>query len=243
VNRRVIVTGAARGIGAAISEAFVAQDDEVVAFDLSEPQDPLEGVQYVQVDVGDPAAVSDAFARHDRVDVLVNNAGIQRVGLVGQQPEEEWLSVIRTNLVGCYLCAARAVQRMPSGGVIVSISSTAAFVGLPGRSAYSAAKAGVLGLSRTMAVEFARRGIRVNAVCPGFTRTAFVQQGIDDGSLNLEWMMRRVPWGRMAEPTEIADAVCYLASDKAAYVTGQALVVDGGWTIQGISDAPDWLSS
>lgn len=239
----MIVTGGARGIGAAIAAAFAAQGDDVAALDLSEPQDPPAGVSYVQADVSDPAAVAEAFDLEQRVDVLVNNAGIQRVGLVGQQPVEEWLSVIRTNLIGYYLCAAQAVARMPSGGAIVSISSTAAFVGLPGRSAYSAAKAGVLGLTRTMAVELASRQIRVNAVCPGFTRTAFVQQGIDDGSLNLEWMMRRVPWGRMAEPSEIADAVCYLASEKGSYITGQALVVDGGWTVQGISDAPNWLSS
>lgn len=243
MSRRVLITGAARGIGAAIAAGFLAQEDEVVSLDLSEPREPLPGVTYLQLDVGDPASVADAFAAQDRVDVLVNNAGIQRVGLVGQQPAEEWLSVIRTNLIGYYLCASQAVQRMTDGGAIVSISSTAAFVGLPGRSAYSAAKAGVLGLTRTMAVELAGRGIRVNAVCPGFTRTAFVQQGIDDGSLNLEWMMRRVPWGRMAEPSEIADAVCFLASDKATYITGQAIVVDGGWTVQGISDAPDWLSS
>lgn len=243
MTRRVIVTGGARGIGAAVAAAFVAEGDDVVAFDLAEPQDPLPGVSYRQADVSDPAGVAEVFADEERVDILVNNAGIQRVGLVGQQPAEEWLSVIRTNLVGAYLCAAQAIPRMPCGGAIISIASTAAFVGLPGRSAYSAAKAGLLGLTRTMAVELAGREVRVNAVCPGFTRTAFVQQGIDDGSLNLEWMMRRVPWGRMAEPSEIANAVCYLASDKGAYITGQALVVDGGWTIQGISDAPSWLSS
>lgn len=242
MSRRVVITGAARGIGAAIAAEFVAHDHDVVAFDLSDPAEPQEGVSYRRVDVSDPASVADAFAAFEHLDVLVNNAGIQRVGLVGQQPVEEWLSVISTNLIGYYLCASQAVPRMPRGGAVVSIASTAAFVGLPGRSAYSAAKAGVLGLSRTMAVELAGREIRVNAVCPGFTRTAFVQQGIDDGSLNLEWMMRRVPWGRMAEPTEIADAVYFLCSEKAAYVTGQALIVDGGWTIQGISDAPEWLS-
>lgn len=239
----MVITGAARGIGAAIAAGFLAGDDEVVSLDVSEPEEPLPGVSYQRVDVSDAAGVAEAFAEQERVDVLVNNAGIQRVGLVGQQPAEEWLSVIGTNLIGYYLCAAQAVQRMPRGGAIVSISSAAAFIGLPGRSAYSTAKAGVLGLTRTMAVEVASRGIRVNAVCPGFTRTAFVQQGIDDGSLNLEWMMRRVPWGRMAEPAEIADAVCFLASEKAAYITGQAIVVDGGWTVQGISDAPEWLSS
>jgi NAD(P)-dependent dehydrogenase (short-subunit alcohol dehydrogenase family) len=132
---------------------------------------------------------------------------------------------------------------MPEGGAIVSIASTAAFVGMPGRAAYSTAKAGILGMTRVMAVELAPRKVKVNAVCPGFTRTAFVQQGIDDGSLDLDWMMQRVPYRRMAEPGEIAQAVDFLAGERAAYVTGQALVVDGGWTIQVIGEAPDWLAS
>lgn len=239
----MVVTGAARGIGAAIAGAFAAQGDDVVALDLLAPDEPLDGVRYVSCDVSDPASVAEAFAPLEHVDVLVNNAGIQRVGLVGRQAQEEWLKVVATNLGGPYLCAANAVPRMSQGGAIVSIASTAALVGLPGRSAYSAAKAGVLALTRTLGVELAKRGIRVNAVCPGFTRTAFVQQGIDDGSLDLDWMMQRVPFGRMAEASEIADAVCYLASEKASYVTGQALVVDGGWTVQGIGEAPDWLSA
>jgi NAD(P)-dependent dehydrogenase (short-subunit alcohol dehydrogenase family) len=243
VSRRVVVTGGARGIGAAIAEAFRTQGEAVLALDRDVPAEPLAGVRYGTVDVSDPGSVEAAFAEIDRVDVLVNNAGIQRVGLVGRQPAEEWLSVVATNLSGAYLCSAQAIPRMPDGGAIVSIASAAAFVGLPGRSAYSAAKAGLLGLTRTMGVELAPRRIRVNAVCPGFTRTAFIQQGIEDGSLDLGWMMQRVPYGRMAEPREIADAVCYLAGEQASYVTGQALVVDGGWTVQGIGAAPEWLST
>jgi NAD(P)-dependent dehydrogenase (short-subunit alcohol dehydrogenase family) len=243
VSRLVVVTGAARGIGAAIASEFASHGDEVVSLDVAEPVPTVDSVRHIRADVSDPASVAGAFEDLDRVDVLVNNAGIQRVGLVGQQAAEEWLKVIATNLAGPYLCSAQAIPRMQRGASIVSIASTAAFVGLPGRSAYSAAKAGILGLTRTMGVELAKRGIRVNAVCPGFTRTAFVQQGIDDGSLDLEWMLQRVPFGRMAEPPEIADAVWFLASDRAAYITGQALVVDGGWTVQGISQAPDWLSS
>lgn len=241
--RVVVVTGAANGIGAAVARVFSDAGDQVVGFDRAAAEMPLEGVRYVSVDVGDSASVAAGFADLDRVDVLVNNAGIQRVGLVGRQPLQEWEAVIATNLNGPYYCSAQAVPRMPQGGAIVSIASTAAFVGMPGRGAYSTAKAGILGLTRVMAVELAPRGVRVNAVCPGFTRTAFVQQGIDDGSLDLDWMMQRVPFRRMAEPEEIADAVAYLAGGQASYVTGQALVVDGGWTVQGINDAPDWLSS
>jgi NAD(P)-dependent dehydrogenase (short-subunit alcohol dehydrogenase family) len=241
--RVVVVTGAANGIGAAVAASFASAGDEVVGFDLAEPEQPHAGVRYERVNVSDPDAVAAGFAGLARVDVLVNNAGIQRVGLVGRQPLQEWQAVIATNLNGPYYCGAEAVRRMPEGGAIVSIASTAAFVGMPGRAAYSTAKAGILGMTRVMAVELAPRRVKVNAVCPGFTRTAFVQQGIDDGSLDLDWMMQRVPYRRMAEPEEIADAVAFLAGERASYVTGQALVVDGGWTVQGINEAPDWLAS
>lgn len=243
MSRLVVITGAARGIGAAIAGAFATNGDAVVGLDRAAPEEPLAGVRYVAADVGDPEAVARAFADLDRVDVLVNNAAIQRVGLVGRQPIDEWLSVIRTNLTGPYLCCANAVPLMERGGAIVSIASAAALVGLPGRGAYSAAKAGILALTRTLAVELAERGVRVNAVCPGFTRTAFIQQGIDDGSLDLDWMMQRVPLDRMAEPAEIAEAVSFLAGHRSSYTTGQALVVDGGWTVQGIGQAPGWLSA
>jgi len=115
------------------------------------------------------------------------------------------------------------------------------FIALPGRSAYAAAKSGMLGLMRVLSLELADRGIRVNAVCPGFTRTQIIQQGIENGSLTTDWMLERVPLGRLAETSEIANAVGFLASDDASFITGQSLVVDGGWTIQGINRAPDWL--
>jgi NAD(P)-dependent dehydrogenase (short-subunit alcohol dehydrogenase family) len=128
-----------------------------------------------------------------------------------------------------------------SGGAIVSIASTAGFVGLPGRGPYCAAKAGIMGLTRAMSLEGAPVGIRVNAVAPGYTRTELLQQAIDNGSQREEWMLERVPLNRLAEPDEIARVVRFLASDDAAYVTGQTIVVDGGWTIQGVSAAPGWL--
>ena len=134
---------------------------------------------------------------------------------------------------------------LPSGqgGAIVSIASTAAFVGLPGRGAYCAAKAGILGLTRALATEVATARIRVNAVAPGFTRTRFIEQGLADGSLQEDWMVNRVPMHRLARTEEIAEAVRFLAGDEASYMTGQAMVVDGGWTVQGIPDAPDWLQT
>lgn len=127
---------------------------------------------------------------------------------------------------------------MGAGGSIVSISSTVGpCVGLPGRGAYSAAKAGLLGLTRTWGVELAPRGIRANAVCPGWTRSPLLQGAIDAGTVSLERMLRRIPAGRLGEVEDIAPAVHFLASDAATYITGQAIVLDGGWSIQGIDAA------
>jgi NAD(P)-dependent dehydrogenase (short-subunit alcohol dehydrogenase family) len=151
--------------------------------------------------------------------------------------------VIATHLDGFFLCASEAVPRMVARGrgSIVGIASTAAFVGLPGRGAYCAAKAGILGLTRALSLEVATAGIRVNAVAPGFTRTKLIEQGLADGSLQEDWMVARVPMERLAGPHEIANAVRWLAGDEASYVTGQTIVVDGGWTVQGIPEAPSWL--
>jgi NAD(P)-dependent dehydrogenase (short-subunit alcohol dehydrogenase family) len=249
-GRVAVVTGAARGIGDAIARALVEAGTRVVSLDTLEPADPRRGVRYVAADVSDPESVAEAFADVDRVegrlDVLVNNAGIQRVGLTGQLSFEDWSAVIGTHLTGNFLCCSEAVRRMlerGTRGAIVSIASTAAIVGIPGRGPYCAAKAGILGLTRALAVEVAPAGIRVNAVAPGFTRTQLIQQALDDGSQREDWMLERVPIGRLATPEEIARVVRFLASDDAAYVTGQVIVADGGWTIQGVLRAPDWLVS
>jgi len=249
-GRVAVVTGGARGIGDAIARAFREAGAEVVVLDLAEPRAPREGVRYATADVSDPASVAAAFetidAAEGRVDVLVNNAGIQRTGLVGRLAFEDWSAVIGTHLSGAFLCSSQAVPRMVAGGrggAIVSIASTAAFVGLPGRGPYCAAKAGLLGLTRALSLEVAPAGIRVNAVAPGFTRTEMLQQALDNGSLQEDWMLERVPLKRFADPDEIAGVVRFLASDAAAYVTGQTVVADGGWTIQGVSAAPDWLAA
>ena len=247
-GRVAVVTGGAQGIGDAIVCAFLDGGATVVALDMQAPREPRDGVRYVVADVSNPASVASAFesldAEEGHVDVLVNNAGNQRHGLVGRLSFEDWSAVIGTHLTGAFLCSSQAVPRMieaSRGGAIVSIVSAAAFVGLPGRGAYCAAKAGLLGLTRALALEVGQLGIRVNAVAPGYTRSGLLQQALDNGSLREDWMLQRVPLNRIAEPAEIARVVRFLASDDAAYVTGQAIVADGGWTIQGISAAPDWL--
>jgi NAD(P)-dependent dehydrogenase (short-subunit alcohol dehydrogenase family) len=242
-----VVTGGARGIGEAICRSFLEQGARVVTLDLLDPLDPVPGIRYVRANIADQESVRDAFAdierQERRVDVLVNNAGIQRVGLIGELPYEQWSAVIGTNLTGSFLCdsAVVPIMRRQGKGAIIHVASVAAFNGLPGRAAYTAAKAGLLGLTRVMAVELAAAGIRVNAVAPGFTRTGLVDQAIQDGSLQEDWMLDRVPMGRLAEPGEIARVVRFLAGDEASYVTGQVIVVAGGWQVQAIGAAPGWL--
>jgi NAD(P)-dependent dehydrogenase (short-subunit alcohol dehydrogenase family) len=249
-GRVAVVTGAARGIGDAIAERLLVDGASVFSLDKLTASEPRAGVVYVEADVADPSSVADAFksieAKTEGIDILVNNAGIQRVGLVGKISFAEWSAVVATHLNGFFLCASEVVPRMVArgkGGAIVSIASTAAFVGLPGRSAYCAAKAGILGLTRALALEVASAGIRVNAVAPGFTRTKLIEQGLADGSLQEDWMVARVPMKRLAATQEIANVVRYLAGDEASYVTGQTIIADGGWTVQGIPHAPTWLQT
>jgi NAD(P)-dependent dehydrogenase (short-subunit alcohol dehydrogenase family) len=247
-GRSAVVTGAARGIGDAIAERLLADGANVFSLDKVAAAEPRAGVVYLEADVTDPSSVADAFkaidARADGIDILVNNAGIQRVGLVGKISFADFAAVVSTHLNGFFLCASEVVPRMAArgkGGAIVSIASTAAFVGLPGRGAYCAAKAGILGLTRALALEVSSVGIRVNAVAPGFTRTKLIDQGLADGSLQEDWMVARVPMKRLAATREIANVVRYLASEEASYVTGQTIVADGGWIVQGIPHAPAWL--
>jgi NAD(P)-dependent dehydrogenase (short-subunit alcohol dehydrogenase family) len=249
-GRSAVVTGAARGIGDAIVERLLADGASVFSLDKIAAAEPRVGVVYLEADITDPFSVADAFkeidAKADGIDILVNNAGIQRVGLVGKISFADFSAVVSTHLNGFFLCASETVPRMAArgkGGAIVSIASTAAFVGLPGRGAYCAAKAGILGLTRALALEVSSVGIRVNAVAPGFTRTRLIDQGLADGSLQEDWMVARVPMKRLASTQEIANVVRYLVGDEASYVTGQTIIADGGWTVQGIPHAPTWLQT
>lgn len=250
IRKVALVTGGASGIGDAIVAELLADGIGVFSLDKAEPKAARDGATYLHADVSDPAAVAGVFERIDAagggIDIVVHNAGIQRTGLCGQLGFQDWSSVIGTHLNGFFICASEAIPRMVAqgrGGSIIGIASTAAFVGLPGRAPYTAAKAGIVGLARCLAVETAPHRIRVNAVAPGFTRTAIIEGAIANGSLRSDWMLERVPMKRLAEPREIAGVVKFLAGDAAAYVTGQTIVVDGGWTVQGINQSPDWLQA
>lgn len=213
-----LVTGGSRGIGAAIADGLRAAGWPVVTLARTSGD--------VQADVADPEAVEAAFARieaeHGPVLVLVNNAGVRADGLAIRMRPEQWDSVIATNLTGAFHCTRRALGPMLSArwGRIVNISSVVAEHGNPGQANYAAAKAGLLGLTRTIAKEMARKGITCNAVTPGVIETDMTT-GVAEN------LVAAVPAGRVGRPEEVAAAVAFLCSEEAAYVNGATLAVDG----------------
>lgn len=227
--RVVLVTGGNRGIGRAIAEAFLAQGDRVAVTTRS--GGAPEGALDVRCDVTDPAAVDAAFATVEAelgpVEVLVANAGITADTLVLRMSEDDWSSVIDTNLTGSFRLAKRAAKGMLRlrRGRIIFISSVVGLLGSPGQVNYAASKAGLVGMARSLARELGSRSITTNVVAPGFVDTDMTSVLTDDQKSAIR---AQVPLGRYADPGEVASAVTWLASDGAAYVTGAVIPVDGG---------------
>ena len=225
----MLVTGGNRGIGRAIAEAFVAQGDRVAVTTRS--GGAPEGCLDVRCDVTDPAAVEAAFAEveaaHGPVEVLVANAGITADGLLVRMSDDDWASVIDTNLTGSFRLAKRAVSKMMRArrGRIIFISSVVGLLGSGGQVNYAASKAGLVGMARSIAREYGSRGITANVVAPGFVETDMTDTLSDE--LKAQYKAQ-VPLGRYASTDEIASAVTWLASDGAAYITGAVIPVDGG---------------
>jgi NAD(P)-dependent dehydrogenase (short-subunit alcohol dehydrogenase family) len=246
----VLVTGAASGIGRATAKAFAGEGAILALVDrdadgLRTAHEEIlaaggRGTTHV-VDVSDGSEVDDAHdevvVEHGRIDVAFNNAGvIEPVGWLHDTPEASWDRVITVNLKGVWLCMRAQLRHMYArrDGVIVNTSSAAGLVGAPGTSPYTTAKHGVIGLTRTAALEYATHGIRVNAVAPGTVQTpmnaTFTRQENDPFA---DAPVRHGhPNGRLARPEEIADAVLFLASERSTFATGSTLVVDGGYTAQ-----------
>jgi NAD(P)-dependent dehydrogenase (short-subunit alcohol dehydrogenase family) len=230
-----VVTGGGAGIGAAITEELRSQGATVVVLDV---QGPLEG-DHVPCDVTDRAQVAEAvravLARHGRLDIVVNNAGIAAVGTVEDNDDAEWHRVLDVNVVGMARVSAAALPalRRSPAAAIVNVCSIAALNGLPQRALYSASKGAVLALTFAMATDHVDEGIRVNAVSPGTVHTAFVDRMLlqfEDPAAERSALDARQATGRMVTPEEVAAAVAYLASPRSGSTTGTALEVDGGVT-------------
>jgi NAD(P)-dependent dehydrogenase (short-subunit alcohol dehydrogenase family) len=235
----VLVTGGASGIGQATARLFAARGDDVVVADVDEAGAQATaadlGATAVTVDVADDASVAAMVAfcveRHGRLDAACNIAGISPnpKPFVDHTPAD-WQRTIDVDLTGIFFCMQYELRQMvvQGTGAIVNMSSGAGVVPAPGQPQYTAAKHGVLGLTKQAAQEFARQGIRVNAVLPGQTATAPMQSYLDAQPDGGERMLRRLPMGRMAGPDEIAHAVVWLCSTESSYVNGVSLTVDGG---------------
>ena len=237
-----IVTGASQGLGKAVALALAANGAKVLCVARNTPKieatvAEIEAAggsgQAITCDISDreaaAAVITGAKDEHGRLDILVNNAGITRDKLMRGMSDEEWDDVIATNLTSCFVCcrAAAGVMRRAKYGRIINMASISGLIGNPGQANYSASKAGMMGLTRTLSKELISRGVTVNAIAPGFIAS---EMTAELGDVVLEEAKKRIPAKRLGEPEEIAAAAVFLASKEAGYISGQTIVVDGGMT-------------
>jgi len=234
-----LVTGASRGIGAAVAKTLAAQGATVVAGARGSNAETTASsiaagggkAEAVTLDVTDRAnvesVVSDAIGKHGRLDILVNNAGIAKDQLLMRMKREDWDAVIATNLTAAFTCSQAVLRPMMKqrGGRIINISSVVGQMGNAGQVNYAASKAGLIGMAKALAREVASRGITVNVVAPGLIDTDMTK-ALSAGTS--ETWASQIPLGRLGTPDDVAWAVCFLASDEAAYITGQVVAVNGG---------------
>lgn len=231
-----IVTGGTRGIGLEISKALIADGFQVAAIyhgndKAAKEMKEATGAEVFKADVASfedcGRVVEKITKKMGAISVLVNNAGITKDGMLHKMPEADWHAVIETNLTSCFsMCrAVMSLMRDAGYGRVINISSINGQKGQMGQANYSAAKAGMLGFTKALALESARKGITVNAICPGYIKTEMTE-AMD--SAVLESIVKQIPTGRMGKPNEIAAMVAFLASDKAAFINGATIAVNGG---------------
>jgi len=231
-GKRALITGAARGIGRAIAIELKSAGAEVLCCDLPGTSENEEvarevGGQALYADVTKADEVDQLIADAGEIDILVNNAGITRDGLLARISEEDWRAVIDVNLTSVYLMCHAAIRGMMKrrSGAIVNLSSVVGIHGNFGQTNYAASKAGIIGFTKSLAREVGTRGVRVNAVAPGYIETRLTEVLPDEVK---EKMLAATSLGRFGQPKDIASAVHFLCSDAAAFISGEVLVVDGG---------------
>lgn len=242
-NKVAVVTGGAQGIGQAIVQKFVAEGARVALLDIDEPRGRAEAerhgdaVRFIRCDITREADVAAAIAgtveAFGTVDILVNNAGVNTYFDATTMTEDEWEKVFAVDLKGAWLCCKHALPHMreQGSGAIVNIASIHAFMTTYNQFPYAAAKSGMVGMTRSLALDFGKYQIRVNAICPGWVRTQLVDEWLElqpEGKAAEQRVLDQQPLGRMAAPMEIANFVAFVASDEASFMTGAALLIDGG---------------
>lgn len=232
------ITGGAKGIGLGVCERLSREGWTVVVADLdvdagTAVADRLPEVEHRTVDVTDLEDLTEVCAdvanRHGAIDAVVTCAGITTVGPSATLAAADWRRVVDVDLTGTFLTCQAAIAHMPAGSSIVAIGSIASLRGMPERAAYVAAKAGVVGLTKTLAAEWAARDVRVNAVAPGWVDTPFLQDAATKGYVDLDVLRQRPPLKRLASVNDIAGTITFLLGADAGFITGQTIYVDGGW--------------
>ena len=240
-NRVALITGASRGIGYAIARALAKDGVDIAGIDinLSELQSAMKDIGEssgrrtlaIQADVGEFASMENAAAEvikvFDKISILVNNAGITRDNLLLRMKDSEWDDVMRINLTGTFNCTRAVIKGMVKNryGRIISIASIVGLMGNSGQANYAASKAGIIGFTKSIAREYANRGVTANAIAPGFIETDMTKKLPEDVTKAL---LSQIPMGKLGMPEDVANAVRFLASDEARYITGQVINVNGG---------------
>ena len=229
-----VVTGGARGIGAAIVRMFAAEGAYVHALDIIEPgASELASVTHHHCDITDLASVEAMMERISHVDVLVNNAAcVTRALPITELSPEEWAQTLAVNITGTFNVSRSALPRMGSGGRIINLASTFAHVGSPGRVAYSTTKGAILAFTRSLALDVADRGIRVNSISPGGIATDRLIELFGSEEAAADYLIPLHPIGHTGKPADIADGVWFMASRRSSFVTGADMRIDGGYTAQ-----------